>query len=213
MRRARVIKAPSPADLDTPRAPEPAAARRVPRVLVQAEEQAAQLLEKAQADAAALLQAANAECSQLREAAAAAGRAAGYAELTALLLRQKAREAELDHAARERSLTLARLLAERLVGRALEHDPGVVADLATTLLDEIRGARQIQFMVHPEDAPILERAFAQLRVPNRSVAVTPEVGMPRGQLRVVSELGTFHADLGRRLDVLCDALRVDLNTP
>jgi flagellar biosynthesis/type III secretory pathway protein FliH len=204
----RIIKAGSATDLPTPRIPalSNARARILPQAVVAAHEQAAQIRRRALAECAELRTQTELELGALREQAAAEGRAAGYAELTALVLAQKAREAGLEAAAQTRAITVARLLAERVIGHAVELTPALVGDLALSALNEVRGARRVQLFVHPGDEAQVAPRVAALRLPAASVSVECDPELASGQLRILTEMGSFEANLGRRLDLLCEAL-------
>jgi flagellar biosynthesis/type III secretory pathway protein FliH len=146
------------------------------------------------------------EVQTLREQALVAGRAEGYAAYVAEVLRVKAKEAALERNVQERVVGLARLLAERLLTKALELKPALVADLAESALAEVRGARKVQLFVCPADEPYLLAELSRLSLPASSLSLVTAAELHPGQLRIVTELGTFEADLGPRLDALCQAL-------
>ncbi len=122
------------------------------------------------------------------------------------------REREEKRAAREldRSIALAKLLAERLIGRAIELDPGLVTSIAREALVEARGARRLRLEANPEDAPTLRAHLsgAGLGGPEGVVIdVLENAELARGSLRVHTELGTLDARLHPRLERLAAALR------
>ena len=103
-------------------------------------------------------------------------------------------------------VSLARLLAERLLGEALAVDPTRVVALARQALAEARGARQVTIAAHPDDVPLLERALAerQLAPP---LAFVADRARARGHLRLETDIGSLDAELGPELDRLTEKLR------
>ena len=131
-------------DFDATPLARPAAARGarvVPKALVDAELEARSIIERAQTEAGRLLREADSVAAQTRLAAEAEGRATAVAQLAARALRVTQRERDADDATLERSVALARLLAERLLGAELQLAPERIADLARRALTEARGAR------------------------------------------------------------------------
>lgn len=192
-----------------PRAERPGYGRVAPRELVDAAEHAKAVREAAERDAKTLLDQTRAECAQLRLRIEMEARAAAIAELAARSLTLAAREAALDERALERSIELARVLAERLLGEALALDPGRVVALARGALLEARGARQVQLAAHPDDVPLLEAALADARLSG----VTRVVADPtrrRGGIRLDTDAGTLDAELAPQLDRLTARLRETL---
>jgi flagellar biosynthesis/type III secretory pathway protein FliH len=98
------------------------------------------------------------------------------------------------------------LLAERLLSKSLELAPALVADLAESALSEVRGARKVQLCVCPADEQYLLPELSRLNLPAASLSLVCDAELRPGQLRIVTELGTFEADLGPRLNALCLAL-------
>jgi flagellar biosynthesis/type III secretory pathway protein FliH len=189
----------------TPEAP----ARIVPEAVVLAAERADAIVERARARAQDVLREAEAAAAAVRESAREEGRAAGVAELAATALRLARIESELDERATDRSVELARLLAERLLGEALRLDPGQVVALAQNAVAEARGARRITILAHPADAAELERALTGGRL-ERVTRVVPSAERARGSLLLETEIGTLDADLAPQLDRLAAAIRAAL---
>lgn len=203
---AKVIKGPSAAAAE-PLVQEPRdRARVLRRALVEASERAESVLAQAEQRARELTREAERAASNLRSSAADEGRARGYAEALARLALVGRLEAEADERGLERTIEIARILAERLIGTALTTDPSVVAGLAAQVLTEVRGARQAKLYVHPADESSLRE---QVDASGLSIVADPACG--RGDFRVVTDVGTIDAKLGERLDLLVvklsDALR------
>lgn len=205
LRGATVTPAPLPA-------PRVTRGHRLPVEVAAAHEQASVVLRAAEQRAIALLREAERNAAETRLRAEEVGRAHGLAEAARVMTVLRAREAEVDAAGLERTLALARLLAERLVGRAMDLEPAVVASLARQVLAEARGARRITLVAHPDQAGLLRGAMAGLDPEGRLHAVSEDPDMARGDLRLETELGVIEARLSLSLDRLAVRLGEALRT-
>jgi len=183
------------------------AARRVPATLVRAGEEARRVIESAEHSAAALLEGAQDRARDTFAAARAEGHADGLAQSAALALSLRQREDRADEAALDRTLALARLLAERLLGETLLASDVAVARLARSTLAEARGARRVVVRAHPQDAALLADATAQFDPDGRVHAVVPDAALGRGDFVLETEVGTVDARLGAGLDRLTARLK------
>jgi flagellar biosynthesis/type III secretory pathway protein FliH len=107
------------------------------------------------------------EAAALREAARregyAAGRAEAAAEMAAVLLRARAEASRLIVGARPAALAIAGKMAERIVGRAVVLDPGVMADIAAEALAACHTpSGAVRVRVHPADLAAVEARRARL---------------------------------------------------
>ena len=108
-------------------------------------------------------------------------------------------------------MSLAQLLAERLLGAALTLDPMLVAELARQALREARGARRVRMQASEPDAVLLSELRGQLGLPEDAIDIdiVPELG--RGSLILISDVGRsdarIHVQLKRLGAVLHDALQ------
>jgi flagellar biosynthesis/type III secretory pathway protein FliH len=138
-------------------------------------------------------------------------RADDLAEATALLMTANARAANDDERALDRVVALSRLLAERLIGRALALAPETVVALAEGVLAEARNARRVHVFVSPTHVPALESATAAFDAEGRVHTVTGDPALGDGDIRLETELGTVEARIDGELDRLAlhlrDALR------
>ncbi len=107
----------------------------------------------------------------------------------------------------DRVIAVGVVLAERIVGTALELGPAVIADLARTAIAEARGARRIAIDAHPLDAGALRRHLATVGLDPQSVEVREDEALARGELRLQTDVGTIDAKLAPRLERLAAALR------
>jgi len=178
-------------------------------VLVAAE-RAAHLLAAAEARAAHIVNDAERAAAELRLRAEAEGRADAAAKVAACALALRHHEARADERALGRSVELARLLAERLLGESLRVAPEQVTALAKQALGEARGARRISLVAHPEDARILEQHLLALGLDPSTAHVRADALRARGNLRIETEIGVLDAELAPQLERLSLKLRESL---
>ena len=131
----------------------------------------------------------------------------GLAEATALLMTANARAADADERALDSVVALARLLAERLIGRALELTPETIVALAHGVLGEARSARRVHIFVSPAQVPTLESATAAFDPEGRVHSITGDDSLGAGDIRLETELGTVEARVDDELDRLALRLR------
>ncbi len=186
-------------------------ARVVPEIVVDAAEKAGDLIRGAEDRAAQIIAEAERQASDAREHAAREGRAQGAAELGARWIQLRAEEAARDERDLSRSVELARIMAERLIGASLEIHPETVIHLARQALTQARQARRVAIDAHPDDAAVLERHAAELGLEGGAIAIHVDAGRMRGSLRLRTDLGTLDADLAPQLDRLAAALRATLH--
>jgi flagellar biosynthesis/type III secretory pathway protein FliH len=176
-----------------------AAAERAQRLVSAAEERAAHIVADAERAAA-----------ELRLLAEAEGRADAAAKVAARALALRDHEARSDERELNRSVDLARLLAERLLGESLRVAPEQVVALARQALGEARGARRITVVAHPEDARILEHSLLALGLDPSTALVRADASRARGNLRIETEIGVLDAELAPQLERLSLKLRESL---
>lgn len=188
-------------------APEPRRRRVVPREEIDARAKAAAIVGAATVAAASMLERARAGAAEV--AAKAHGEAVEqeHAKLAAAWLALRAREEGRAALDLDRATTLAAVLAERLVGRALVADPTTIALLAKSALAEARGARRATILAHPSDAAVLVQHLGSAGLPEGTVDVVADDTLTPGSLVVQTELGTVDARLRPQLERLAAALR------
>ena len=207
--RARIVKAAAPSGAGVAR-PAPPLARRVPRALVEARGEAAQIVNEARQAAAAIIAEARASVASRVEAAVREACDAEVARITAEHLALRVGEEQRAERDLDRTIEIAALLAERVVGEAIALEPARIGVLATSALHETRGARRMRIEASPEDVSALERVLADL---GQGIAtVEPTTELARGSLVVHTELGRIDARLGPQLTRLAEALREALRT-
>lgn len=215
MSRGRVVpreeaQSAQPLALPTGEAPSITLGRVVPKSLMDANAEATRILAKARAEAQQLLAAAERKAADLKLLAEAEARAEASAKLAAHALALATHEAKADERGLDRTIALARLLAERLLGASLSLSPEQVVSLARQALSEARGARRLGIAAHPEDAKLLQDSLPSLGVPVETVRITPDASRARGSLRIETDIGVLDADLAPQLDRLALRLRETL---
>jgi len=190
---------------------EPKPKRVVPRAIVDASAEAERLLAKARLEASNIVAAAERKAADLKLLAEAEARAEASAKLAAHALSLANHEAKADERALDRSVALARLLAERLLGASLALAPDQVAQLARQALSEARGARRLSIIAHPDDAKLLNESLPSLGVAVEALKVVADSARARGSLRIETDIGVLDADLAPQLDRLALRLRETLS--
>jgi flagellar biosynthesis/type III secretory pathway protein FliH len=190
---------------------EPEPRRVVPRAIVDASAEAERLLAKARLEASSIVAAAERKAADLKLLAEAEARAEASAKLAAHALSLATHEAKADERALDRTVALARLLAERLLGASLAVSPEQVAQLARQALSEARGARRLSILAHPEDAKLLNQSLPSLGVVVETLRVVADAARARGSLRIETDIGVLDADLAPQLDRLALRLRETLS--
>lgn len=185
-------------------------ARVLPEQLVAAAEHARDIVARAQRQARQIIEQAERAAAQTKLQVEAQARADASASLAAGAIALRSRELASAERALHQQIELARVLAERLLGEALRIDESRIIALARQALSEARGARQIVIEAHPDDARLLEQALASLPLQAGALRVHADPVRPRGDLRIVTELGVLDASLGPQLDRLTLKLRESL---
>jgi flagellar biosynthesis/type III secretory pathway protein FliH len=182
----------------------------VRREVLEAAERARSLIAVAEARATHVVSDAEHAAAELRLRAEAEGRADASAKIAARAIALRHYEARADERALDRSVELARLLAERLLGESLRAAPEQVISLAKQALGEARGARRITLVAHPDDARILEQALPALGLDQATAQVRADASRTRGNLRIETEIGVLDAELAPQLTRLALKLRESL---
>ena len=209
LRRARIVRGAAPATAEPVAAERRADARprRLPREAVDANLLAKATVERARAEARAIVAAAKDEAAGIAAAAAEEAKAAATAKLAGGLLALRALEERRAERDLDRAVELARVLAERLLGEALAADPTRVVALARQALLEARGAKSIVIEAGPLDAETLRHHAVSVGVPEGTLTISIDPNLPRGSLRVHTNLGSLDAKLRTQLERLAGALR------
>jgi type III secretion system HrpE/YscL family protein len=207
--RGRVLKA-ADATSQTPLSALPAELERRRAVLrrerAEAHAEAQAILDAARAQAERVLNTARDEAKSVRDAAEQDGFERGRARAAEEALQWAQAQAAADEQAQGRVVEMARLLAERLLGSALELEPQRVSQLALEVLSEVRGARRVRLFCHPSATALVERALSTAKLGSLAVEVREDEQLQLTDSRLETDVGVLDARLTTRLDLLCRAL-------
>jgi len=182
----------------------------VRRERVEVAQEAARELSAAREQAATLIRTAEQEAQRIRGEARTQGLEEGSARLAASWLAFQQREAQADQATLDRSVTIGRLLAERLIGESLRLDPDLVTGIAREAMLHLWRSRRVTIHANPDDVAALERHCATFGMPPERIVVVPDAERSRGCLRFKSDFGELDGELGPQLDRLAEAIRQEL---
>jgi len=182
--RAKIVKsagANEARDVAPPRAL-PRAGRVLKAAAAEASLEAAARLAAARDEAGAILASAQHQARAIAEQAREEGRKAGDAELVAAWVRLKAEQEARDERDLDRTVQLARVMAEHLIGEALALDPAKIRSIAKQALASARQSRRVALWAHPEDAKALGRDLAALGLEGTAIEIHADPSRPRGSL-------------------------------
>lgn len=166
--------------------------------------------EAVQAPAVVEGQPAREEAAALFEAARRDGFAEGLAQAAALVNDARAEAQRALDAGTPAAIALARKMAEKIVGRAVELDPAAMADIAAEALGACRAdAGAVRLRVHPADLPALEARRDRLasRLPATSIALVADPAVGRHGCVIDTPRGRIDARLDTQLAALERAAR------
>lgn len=131
------------------------------------------------------------------------------AQIGALVEALDAQFAALDQRVAQTVAGVAAQLARQVLRTELEVRPEVLAVVATEAVNAVMlSARHISLHVHPADLPLVaEGAEEALRA--RGARLLPDPSLQRGDVRVVSDVGTIDARMATRWAQAAAALGVD----
>ena len=188
------------------KAPPSRTIEKLTRAELEAKENAARTLAEAKKTADAIVAEARAKAQSVAQNAAREAAEAEQAKVAALYAALRAREERSAETQLDRSVELARVLAERLLGESLLIDAQTVAKLARQALAEAQGARTVRIEAHPDDIATLKQHVTMLNI-GQVASITPDATLERGSLRLHTDLGTIDAQLRPQLERLAAALR------
>jgi flagellar biosynthesis/type III secretory pathway protein FliH len=183
------------------------ASRVLKGAVAEASLEAARRLDAAERRALEIVASAERDAAATRRQVYGEARAAAEADLAAAWLALRGSEARADELAMERTIELARAMAERLLGEALNLDPVRVVSVARQALATARTARRVVIHAHPTDAQALTGELSSLGLEGASVQIHADEARARGSLYFETDLGTLDAQLTLQLDRLARSLR------
>lgn len=180
--------------------PSPSVGRRVAREVLEAHEEAARILARV-----------DEEVEHLRAHAIEAAREGEIARFAAAFLVLHEREEQRAESDLARAVSLAKVLAERLLGEELRAAPERVIELAKNTLREARGARRITIEACASSASLLRAHLEELCFGEGTIDVQERDGLEPGSLVVHTDVGVLDARLAVQLDRLTAALAAALD--
>jgi flagellar biosynthesis/type III secretory pathway protein FliH len=161
--------------------------------------------------AASLLPSPESAGEKAASAPASVDREAALAEVTNLLVCARAAAASERAAAKDAALVLARKMAEKIVGRAVDLEPAIMGEIAGQALAACRArAGSVVLRVHPEDLAAIEQTRAQWLkriADDTDVRLLADDSVGRYGCVVETPVGRLDARLQTQLDALDRALR------
>ena len=206
--RARILRAEGAGRLEPLLAVQPSAPqrRRIAREEIEARLEAERIVREARERADSLLADAEKEALATVDRVSRQAQEDAQAQLVARWIALRDAEGLTLTRDVDRVVAVAVVLAERLIGAALELTPVRIADLARSVLDEARGARRARIESHPVDAEALRHHLSALQLEGNTVDVRDNSTLARGELLLHTDLGTIDAKLAPRLERLAQAL-------
>jgi flagellar biosynthesis/type III secretory pathway protein FliH len=212
--KGRIIKGGTPSASPIPR--DQAGAERGGHLLKKAAAEAAleatARIAAADERARAILAAAEDRARAIAEQAREDGEREGAAALTAAWVKLRTEESARDERDLDRTIELARAMAERLVGEALGLDDAKVVSIAKQVLASARQSRRVVLRAHPDDADALHRNLGALGLEQAAIEIHADPARARGSLLLDTDLGTLDANVTLQLDRLARSLRDSLRS-
>jgi flagellar biosynthesis/type III secretory pathway protein FliH len=181
--------------------------RRIAKEAVSASLLGKRIVDEAHGKADAMLEEARVLAARITASAADEARENEVAKLAASFLALRVEDERRAERDLDRAVSLARVLAERLLGEALESDPARVVALARQALAEARGVRRAVIEVSPLDAETLRRHVQDIGLAEGALDIKVDPLLSRGSLRIHTNLGSLDAQLTPQLERLAKALR------
>lgn len=150
------------------------------------------------------------EAAALFEAARRDGFAEGVAQAAGLVSEARAQAQRALDGVAPATIALARKMAEKIVGRAVELDAGTLADIAAEALGACQGdLGAVRLRVHPDDLPALEARRERLaaRLPATPIELVADPAVGRHGCVIDTPRGRIDARLDTQLAALEGAAR------
>ncbi|HEX8538298.1 MAG TPA: FliH/SctL family protein [Cystobacter sp.] len=178
----------------------------------EARQSAQAILEEAQREKERILAEAQREREDMLAKAREQGRQEGLSQVTELMVRAKMHAGELLAQQERDVVALACRIAEKIIGRDVERDPSLLAEICARAIEELRNARAVVLRVNPKSAAVLRARKAELmeligRAVDVAIREDPDV-TPVGCI-VQTEFGTVDAQLPTQFEMLQNVLLPD----
>jgi type III secretion protein L len=178
------------------------------RQIVEARVEAGRIVADAEKDAAEIRQQAESIARESRETAYREGSESALHEWQTLLLEAREQRDQALAGVERDVLRLAVKIAEKILGRELQHDKEAVVDIVATALRQARRNEMITLRVNPADLSIVEQQRQRFEQSGRNqfLDIVPDPAVTAGGCVIESESGAIDAQLGTQLRVLERAL-------
>jgi type III secretion protein L len=172
-------------------------------------ESAGVAVDQAHREAGRIVKEARAEAEAAREDAREQGRAEGLEEALECVAKARREYEEVLAAAEGDMLEMAFRLAQRIVGKAIELEPELTAQMVEQVLRHARGKREISVLVAPGDLDVLESSADQFarQVDGVPVHFEADASLERGSCVIKTESGRIDGRIESQLHTLQRALR------
>lgn len=170
-----------------------------------AQQTAKGILEDAKRHRDEILAAARAQADRLIEEFKEEGRKQGKAELAELLIRARLHHRQVVAASEKEVVKLALKVAEKIIGRDVERDPRVLAEIVALAVDTVRSVKELTLRVNPKDAAILrehKKHLLELIGRVKEIAIKEDAEVGRGGCVIETEIGIVDAQLANQLELL-----------
>ncbi|MET0402100.1 MAG: type III secretion system stator protein SctL [Cystobacter sp.] len=178
----------------------------------EARQTAQAIIEEAHREKERILAEAHREREDMLARAREQGRQEGLAQVSELFVRAKMQAGEMLAHQEADIIALACKIAEKIIGRDVERDPSLLADICAKAVEELRNARSVVLRVNPKSAAVLRARKAELmeligRAVDVSIREDPDVA-PVGCI-VQTEFGSVDAQLPTQFEMLQNVLFPD----
>jgi len=177
---------------------------------VDAMREAKRLLTNAQEQAEKLVLEAQQQATRIREVAEQQGLESARAKLATAWLRLELKQTAIDEASLDRTITIGRLLAERLLHASLQIHPAAIVDMAKDAMGHVWRSERVVMYAHPDDVEPLREHLDAFCVPSQRIEIVVDSDRSRGCLRYVTDGGDIDGDIVVQLDRLVAAIREEV---
>jgi type III secretion protein L len=128
------------------------------------------------------------------------------------LARAKMQAGEIVANAEKDVLELALKMAAKIIGRDIEREPEVVAEICATAIEAARGSKAMVLKVHPEDGKVLrEKRPRLMELIGRAVdiAIRDDAEVERGGCVIQTEFGVIDGQIRTQFEMLRNVLMPD----
>jgi type III secretion protein L len=170
------------------------------------------IIEEAQREKERILAEAQKEREDVLAKAREQGKQEGMAQATELILRAKMQAGDILARQEQDVVALACKIAEKIIGRDVERDPTLLADICAKAIEELRNARAVVLRVNPKSAAVLRARKAELmELIGRAVdvAIREDADVAPVGCIVQTEFGTVDAQLPTQFEMLQNVLFPD----